>query len=69
MVHECLKHGWCIAEAKEHYGGFKESEGGDECCLPLICLLDMNVIVSPLDVELGEESGILHVIYEFRDEG
>ena len=55
MVHKCLECGWCIAEAKEHDGGFKESHGGDERRFPLVFLLDADVIVSPADIELGEQ--------------
>ena len=62
MVHEGLEHRRSIAEAKKHDCGFIEAEGSDECSLPLILLLDANVVVSPSDVKLHEKSGILHVI-------
>ena len=29
----------------------------------------MDVVVSPVDVKLGEQSGLLHVISEFQDKG
>ena len=69
MIHECLECGWSVTEAEEHYSGFKESEGIDEHCLPLIGFMDANVVIPPLDVEFGEESGIFHVIYKFRNKG
>ena len=45
MVHEYLKRGWGIAKSKEHYGGFKESKGGDERSLPLIGFPNLDVVV------------------------
>ena len=67
VVHKCLERGWGIAEPEEHYCGFKESEGGDECSLLLVCFSNSDVIVPPVDVELGEQGGIFHVVNEFRD--
>ena len=67
VVHECLERGWGVAKSEEHYSGFKESKGGDECSFPLICLLDSDVVVSPSDVKLSEQGGIFHVIDEFRN--
>ena len=69
MVHESLEGGGSIAESKEHDGGFKESHGGNESSFPLIFLLDANVIISPMNVELGEQGGFLHIINEFQNEG
>ena len=69
VVHECLEGGGGITESKEHDSGFEESYGGDERSFPLVFLPDMNVVISPADVELGEQGGFLHVINEFRDEG
>ena len=55
MVHECLERGWSIAKTKEHDGGLEESHGGDEGCFPLVFLSNANVVISPADVELGEQ--------------
>ena len=60
-VHKCLKSWWGITETKKHDSGFKEAEGSDECGLPLILLPNADVIVSPLDIELGEKGGVFHV--------
>ena len=62
------KVGGGIAESKEHDSGFKESNGGDESGLPLIFLLDVNVVISPTNVEFGEQGGFFHVIDEFGDQ-
>ena len=62
MVHECLKGRRGITEAKEHYGGFIESERGDERCLPLVFLSNTNVVITPSDIKLGEQRGVFHII-------
>ena len=68
MVHESLEGGGSVAEPKEHDGGFKESHGGDESGLPLILLSDANVVITPTNVEFGEQGGFFHVIDEFGDQ-
>ena len=45
MVHERLKSQRGITEAKEHYGGFKETERSDECRFPLVFLPNANVVI------------------------
>ena len=69
MVHECLEGRRGITEAKEHDSGFVETEGSDECCLPLIFLLNVNVVIAPTNIKLSEQSRVLHVIDQLRDEG
>ena len=41
---------------------------GDKVCLPLMLILDVDVVVSPLDVKLGEVFRILEFINEVGDE-
>ena len=67
MVHEGLKSAWGIAESKKHDGWFKKSEGGDEHSFSLIFLMNLDVVVTPANVEFSEVSGVLHVVNEFRD--
>ena len=55
MVHERLECGQSIAKAKEHDGGLKKSHGGDEGRFPLVFFSNANVVISPVDVELGEQ--------------
>ena len=62
MVHECLESWWSIAETKEHDSGLKEAEWGDECSLPLVFFSNVNVVITPSDVKLGEQCGIFHII-------
>ena len=68
VVHKCLKSWWGITKTKKHDSGLKEAKGGDECGLPLIFLFDADVVVSPLDVELGKESGVLRIVNQLRGE-
>ena len=58
VVHESLKGSGGVGEAKEHYGGFKESSVGDEGCLPLMTILDSYIVIPPSYVELGEDLGV-----------
>ena len=67
VVHKHLECGWGIAEPKEHDCGFKESERSDKRSLPLICFPNSDVVIPPMDIKLGEQGGILHVVDEFRD--
>ena len=69
MIHEHLKSRRGIAEPEEHYGGLKEAKRSDEHCFPLVFLLDANVVVSPTNIELGEQCRVLHIIDQLRDEG
>ena len=69
MVHESLESGGSIAEPQEHDGGFKESHVGNESSFPLVFLSDVNVVISPTNVKLGEQDGFLHVVNEFGDQG
>ena len=69
MIHEGLKSWWSVAKTKEHDGGFIEAKGGDERCLPLILFFDANVVVTPTDIELGEQGRLLHVINQLRSKG
>ena len=69
MVHESLEGGGSIAESEEHDSGFEESHGGDESSLPLIFFPNMDVVIAPANVKLGEQDGFFHVINEFGDQG
>ena len=42
---------------------------GDEGCLPLVAIFNMDVVISPVDVELGEYFGIFEFVVEARNEG
>ena len=69
VIHEVLESGGGIGEAKEHYSGLKESLMGDKGSFPLMSIFDSDIIVFPLDVELGEDFHPLEFIDEVRNEG
>ena len=62
MIHEHLKGQRGITEAKEHDGGFEETERGDKCCFPLIFLPDANVVIATSNIKLGEQCRVFHII-------
>jgi hypothetical protein len=47
---------WQVSEAEEHDCRLKKSLQGKEGSLPFVPILNTNIIVSPVDVELGEQS-------------
>ena len=62
MVHEGLESQWGIAETEKHDCGFIEAKRSNECSLPLIFFMNMNIVITPSDIEFGEEGGVFHVI-------
>ena len=58
-----------ITESKEHDGGFIKAKGGNECGLPLVLLMDLDVVIPPSNIEFGKQSGVFHVIDQLRGEG
>src|SRR5260221_7495909 len=54
VVHHSLKCSGGIAHSKEHDRRFVQSKWRRERCLPSIFFLDLDVIVSPAYVKLGE---------------
>ena len=63
VIHELLEHDKRVAKIKEHHYRFKESLECDKSCLPLVTILDMNVIISPLNVELDEVVSIFQLVH------
>ena len=41
----------------------------DEGGFPLMPILDLDVVVTPADIKLGEDFGPLELVYKVRDEG
>ena len=56
------KVGRALQKPKKHDCRFIDAEGSDERSLPLIFLSNMNVVVTPSYIKLGEEGRVLHVI-------
>ena len=42
---------------------------GDKGCLPLMAIFDLHIVVSPTNVEFGEDFGISQFVDKIRDEG
>ena len=68
VVHESLEHGRRVAETKEHDGWFKESFVSDESCLPLVTILDLDVVIPSSNIELGEVVGVFQLVHKIGDE-
>ena len=62
MIHEHLKSRRSVTKAKEHHGGFEEADRSDECCFPLVFLPNTNIVITPPNIKLGEQCGVLHIV-------
>ena len=69
VIHESLEHGRGVAETKEYNHGFEESFMGDGGRFPLVTILDMDIVVSPTNVELSKVASVFQLVHEVRDEG
>jgi len=67
MVHKRLKRRRRVALAKEHYGRFVEPVRSSESSLPLVGLLDSNIIVSPSNIKFREIMAVFESIDEIGD--
>ena len=65
--HESLKSGGGVGHAEEHDSGFIESSVGNEGGLPLVAILDLDIVISPLYVKLGKDLGIFEFVDEVGD--
>ena len=54
VVHESLERGWRVCESKEHDHWFEEPFMGNKGSLPLMAIFDLDVVITPSDVKLGE---------------
>ena len=57
-----------VGHAKEHDSGFIESMVGNEGSLPLVTILDTDIVVSPSHIKLSEDFGIFQFVDEVRYE-
>jgi len=67
MVHECLKHRWRIALAEEHHHQFVKPIRSSESNLPLIGLLNPNIVISSPDIEFHEVVRVFKGIDKVED--
>ena len=68
LIHETLEGGRHITESKGHSSRLVETLIGAEGGLPLVSFLDLDVIITPAHILLGEEPGVLCFIDELLDE-
>jgi hypothetical protein len=61
-VHYHLKGSGGIGELKEHYGRFEEALWCKEGSLPFVPWLNLNVVVSPANIKLGEKGAAAEAI-------
>ena len=58
MIHHSLKCGWRISKSKVHDYGFPDAETHFEHSFPLITVMDLDVVVPPLDVKGGKDEQV-----------
>ena len=58
VIHKLLECDGGVAETKEHDSGFEESLVGNEGRLPLVAIFDVDIVVPPMNIELGEVTSI-----------
>ena len=63
VIHELLEYSGGGAKAKEHDGRFKKSFMDDESCLPLVTILNADIVVSPINIKLGEVVSIFQLVH------
>ena len=69
VVHELLEGGGGVGKTKEHYSWFKKSFVGDKGDFPLVSILDLDIVISPVNIEFGEDFRSLEFVDKVRDEG
>ena len=69
VVHESLEHGGGVGKPEEHYRWFEEAFMCNESGLPLVTVLDVDVVVPPADVKLSKQFGIFEFVDEVGNEG
>ena len=68
VIHEALEGGGGVGKSEEHHGGFEEPLMGDEGGFPLVSVFDSYIVISPPNVEFGEDLSVSQFIYEVGDE-
>ena len=69
VVHESLECSRGVIKTKEHDCRFEKPLVGDESRLPLVSVLNVNIIVSPSNIKLGKVPGVFEFVDKVRDEG
>ena len=68
-IHECLECWGRSTKPEKHYCWFEQPKRHDECSLPFISFLDLNIVVTPSYIKLGEERELSEVVDEVGDKG
>ena len=68
VIHESLECSGEVVKTEEHDHGFKEPLVGDESHLPLVSVLNANIVVSPSNIKLGKVPGIFEFVDKVGDE-
>jgi len=63
-----LKSGRAVGYPKKHYQGFKQASVGLEGHLLLVSGLNIDIVKTPIDIQLGEVFNSTKLGYEFRDQ-
>ena len=58
VIHESLEGSRGVGKTEEHNCGFKQPFMGDKGCLPLVTILDLYIVVPPLNIKFGENFGV-----------
>ena len=69
VVHHCLEGGWGVSEAKEHDSWFIEAVACFEGGFVFVALLDVDIVIPPMDVQFSINVSALQVCDKVRDEG
>ena len=68
VIHHGLEGGQTVGKAKKHHQRLEQPSVGSEGSLPLVTLLDSDIIVPPANIQLGEILRPSELVYELRDE-
>ena len=66
-IHKLLEHWQRIAHSKIHNLRLECSKTCFECHLPLVAVLDMDVVVTPSHVKLSKYPGVFNLLDQIRD--
>ena len=65
VVHHGLERGRRVSQAEEHDSRFKEAFTSFEGHLPFVPLFDLDVVIPPVDIKLGEQLSSSQVVDKF----
>jgi len=68
VIHHSLEGGQTVGHSEEHHQGFEQASIGLEGHLPLVSRFDVDVVETPVDIQLGKVSSSTELGYEFGDQ-